>query len=37
MRPGYIVTVDGGVYATELRSALTVRDDRFEATDSSTV
>ena len=34
---GDIVTVAGGVYATEPRPALVVQDDRFDATDSLTV
>lgn len=37
MRRGDIATVAGGVYANELRPALIVQDDRFDATDSLTV
>ena len=37
MRRGEIVTVAGGVYASEPRPALVVQDDRFDANDSVTV
>lgn len=37
MRRGDIVTVAGGVYASKRRPALTVQDNRFDATDSLTV
>ena len=37
LRRGEIVTVAGGVYASNPRPALIVQDDRFDATDSLTV
>lgn len=37
MPRGEVVTVAGGVYATNPRPALIIQDDRFDATDSLTI